>query len=131
MQKDIQNYYKVIGGKIDLKSLSWKETECKMIIVNILSKSDVPKASDECKDAWDQANSAADEVISNAEELKSCNKRVVSNAEGLLSCIKRSDNWDDCFSYKSLNDCSSYERDVKWSYDDYESAVSDVDSYCN
>ena len=102
-----------------------------MIIANILSKSDAPKATDECKDAWDQANSAADEVISNAEELISCNKRVVSNTEGLISCIKRSDNRDDCFSYKSLDDCSSHLRDAKWSYDDYESAVSDVNSYCD
>ena len=140
MQKDIQNYYNVIGGKIDLKSLSPKETECMMIIFQVLSKSNAPKASDECKDAWDQANSAADEVISNADELISCNKRVVSNAEGLISCIKRSNNRDDCYSYKSLNDCSSYvslndcssyEGDVKSSYDDYESAVSDVNSYCD
>ena len=68
-------------------------------------------------------------MISNTEELISCNKRVVSNAEGLISCIKRSDNSDDCFDYKSLDDCSSYLSDAKWSYDDYESAVSDVESY--
>ena len=93
-----------------------------MIIHQIVSKSNAPKSTDECKDAWDQANSAADEVISIADELISCKKRVVSNAEGLISCIKRSENRDDC---------SSYERDVKWSYDDYESAVSEVESYCD
>ena len=108
IQKDIQNYYKVIGGKIDLKSLSMKETECMMIIVKILSKSDAPKANDECKDARDQANNGADEVVSNAEDL--------------INCIKRSDN---------RNDCSHYVRQVQRSHDDYDSAVSDVDSYCN
>ena len=108
MQKDIQNYYKVIGGKIDLKSLSWKETECKMIIVNILSKSDVPKASDECKDAWDQANSAADDVASAAKRL--------------IRCVEGSDHNDDCYSEA---------RRVRSYHQDYESAVSEVQSYCD
>ena len=108
MQKDIQNYYNVIGGKIDLKSLSPKETECMMIIFQVLSKSNAPKASDECKDAWDQANSAADEVISNAEDL--------------IRCVKRSNN---------RNDCSRNARDVRYSQQSYESAVSDVNSYCD
>ena len=108
IQKDIQNYYKVIGGKIDLISLSRKETECMMIIVNILSKPNAPKASDECKDAWDQANSAADEVISNAEDL--------------IRCVKRSNN---------RNDCHRNARNVRYSQQSYESAVSDVESYCD
>ena len=36
IQKDIQNYYKVIGGEIDLKSLSRKENECMMSFNTIL-----------------------------------------------------------------------------------------------
>ena len=39
-----------------------------------------------------------------------------------LGEIKRSDNRDDC---------SHYARQVQRSHDDYDSAVSDVDSYCN
>ena len=97
VERDTKKYYQVIGGKVDLDSLSMKEKECILIIHQIVSKSNAPKSSDGCKDAWDQANTAADEVISNAEGLISCNKRVVSNVEGLISCIKRSDNRDDCF----------------------------------
>ncbi|SVE41995.1 uncharacterized protein METZ01_LOCUS494849 [marine metagenome] len=108
IQKDIQKYYEAIGGKIDLKTLSPKEKECILIIHQIVSKSNAPKASNDCRDAWDQANSYADEVVSSAEDL--------------ISCVKRSNN---------RNDCSRYARDVRYSQQSYESAVSDVETYCD
>ena len=108
VERDIKKYYQVIGGKVDLDSLTMKEKECILIIHQIVSKSNAPKSSDECKDAWDQANSAADEVVSSAEDL--------------ISCVKRS---------KNRNDCSRSARDVRGSQESYESAVSEVESYCD
>ena len=79
-----------------------------LVIHNALSRSNAPKDTDECRDAWDQANSAADDVVSASKRL--------------IRCVEGSDNRDDCHSKA---------RRVRSRHNDYESAVSEVQSYCD
>ena len=50
----------------------------------MLSRSNAPKNTSECQDAWDQVNSAADDVVSAANRL--------------IRCVEGSNHNDDCYS---------------------------------
>ena len=91
-----------------MDALSSTEKNCIFLIYNTLSRSDAPKDTSECQDAWDQANSAADDVASAAKRL--------------IRCVEGSDHNDDCYSEA---------RRVRSYHGDYEYAVSEVQSYCD
>ena len=72
-------------------------------------KSQAPSdASSDCRDAWDNADSYASDVASYAKRL--------------VRCVESGDYHDDCY--------SEFRR-VKSAHSDYESAASEVSSYCN
>lgn len=64
-------------------------------------------ATSECRDAYDRAQSAADDVVSYARRL--------------ISCVEGGDLRDDC--------SSEFSR-LRSAHSDYESAVADVESDC-
>ena len=100
-------YQQVIAGQKDFKLLNKQEQNCVVVISSVLSRSNAPKNTNACQDAWDNANSAADDVATYAKRL--------------ISCVEGGDHSDDCYSEA---------RRVKSYHSDYESAVSDVDSEC-
>ena len=107
-KENFAKYQKLKTGQIKLDALSSTEKNCVFIINNALSRSNAPKDTSECQDAWDQANSAADDVVSAAKRL--------------IRCVEGSDHNDDCY-YEA--------RRVRSYHGDYESAVSEVQSYCD
>lgn len=109
LQRGFKNYQAIASGEKKFDQLSAEEQTEVLIIYRMLSAPSGPSNNSyECRDAWDQAESAADDLASYAKRLKNC-------AEGR--------DFDD--------DCYSEFRRTKSAYDDYESAVSDVQSYCN
>jgi hypothetical protein len=107
-QKSISQYNKIRSGQLLLNSLSSAEKKCVFQVYRIFSRSSPPKKSNECKEAWDTANSTAEDVVSTAKRL--------------IRCVEGSDHSDDCYSEA---------RRVRSSHSDYESAASEVQSYCN
>lgn len=78
-----------------------------LAIHRALRRSPPGGANSECRDAYDRARSAADDVVSYARRL--------------ISCVEGGDFRDDC---------SSEFSQLRSAHDDYESAVSEVESYC-
>ena len=107
-KENFAKYQKLKTGQIKLDALSSTEKNCIFLIHNALSRSNAPKNTSECQDAWDQANSAADDVVSAANRL--------------IRCVEGSNHNDDCYSEA---------RRVRSYHGDYESAVSEVQSYCD
>jgi hypothetical protein len=107
-KENFSKYQKIRAGQLVLGTLSAIEKKCMIKIHSVLSRSKAPKNSDECQDAWDQANSARDDTVSASKRL--------------IRCVEGSDNRDDCYSEA---------RRVRSNHDDFESAVSEVQSYCD
>jgi hypothetical protein len=100
-------YQQVVEGRRDFNSLNQQEKSCVLMISQAMSRSSAPKNTSECEDAWDTANSAADDVATYAKRL--------------IRCVEGGDHSDDCYSEA---------RRVRSSHSDYESAVSDVQYEC-
>lgn len=106
-QCSIETYQKILNGLIDFNSLDDETKVCISNIHSVLSRSEPPNPNSDCEYAWDEARSAADDVETKAKRL--------------ISCVS-SGGFDD--------DCYTEARRVRSSHQDYESAVSDVQSYC-
>jgi hypothetical protein len=107
-QRAQQNYVSVVTGKKQFKSLSQEEQTEVRIFAQMLKSKPPDGASSDCQDAWEEANSTADDLTGYAKKLKRC---------------AESKDFDD--------DCSREFRRVKSSYSDYEDAVSSVQSECD
>ena len=71
-KENFAKYQKLKTGQFKLDALSSTEKKCIFLIHNTLSRSNAPKDTSECQDAWDQANSAEDDVASAAKRLIRC-----------------------------------------------------------
>lgn len=107
VERGIANYRAVQSGAKRFDQLTPQERSEVAAVARALSRARAPRETSECRDAWDRASSAADEVASGAIRLK--------------SCVETGDFRDECY--------SAFRR-VKNAHSDYESAVSDVNSYC-
>jgi hypothetical protein len=109
LQRGIRNYRDIVAGRKTLEQLSTQEREEVLIIFRRLrsQRAESGRSSD-CRDARSRAESAASDLAGYARRLQRC-------AEG----------------QDFTDDCSSEFRRVRSAYDDYESAVSEVSSYCN
>lgn len=109
---DINNSYhlynQVITGQKKLESLTPDQQRQVIAIHTSLSRSNCDGCSDECRDAKEQAESYRS-------DLETYTKR-------LYRCVEGNDLTDDCY--------SEFRR-VKSYQSDFESAVSDVSSYCD
>lgn len=105
--ENFAKYQKVRLGQIKLDALSSAERNCIVRIHMALSKSNAPEDTEECRDAWDQANRVRDDVVSAAKRL--------------IRCVEDSNHSDDCYSEA---------RRVRSYHGDYESAVSTVQGSC-
>jgi hypothetical protein len=101
-------YQQVMSGKKKLNSLSPEQQRQVIAIHTTLSRSRCDGCSDECREAKEQAESYRS-------DLESYTKR-------LYQCLEGNDLTDDCY--------SEFRR-VKSAHSDFESAVSDVNSYCD
>lgn len=101
-------YQQVISGQKKLEQLSPEQQRQVIMIHNAMNRSRCDGCSEECRDAKDQAESYRD-------DLESYTKR-------LYNCVEGNDLTDDCY--------SEFRR-VKSAHSDFESAVSDVSSYCD
>lgn len=106
-QRALRNLQAIQAGKNKFDQLSPHEQMEVQVLAHHLSKPKAPNGSSACRDAWGRASSAADDVSSYADRLKKC---------------------VDAGDY--TEDCSSEFRRVKNAHSDYESASSDVESYC-
>ncbi len=93
-------------GRRSWDSLSEEERRQVLMIHRLLRRTESEGQTAECRDARQRARSAASDVVSYSRRLISC-------VEGDFT-----------------DDCSSELRRVRNAHSDYESAVSDVSSYC-
>lgn len=107
LQRGLENYKAVMAGSKQYGQLSAPEKNEIAAIARVMRRNNPPKNTSECRSAWSEARDAADEVSSAASALKSC---------------------VDAGDYSE--DCSGRFGRVRSAYNDYESAVSDVTSYC-
>lgn len=103
-----QLYQQVITGQKKLESLTPEEQRLVVAIHSSLSRSSCDGCSDECRNAKEQAESYRS-------DLETYTKR-------LYRCLEGNDLTDDCY--------SEFRR-VKSYHSDFESAVSEVSSYCD
>ncbi len=108
MQRARSNYQAIITGQKDIGSLPNDQQTEVYVLMQMLKSSAPSGASSECNDAWDNANNSAGDVASYAKRL--------------VRCVESGDYHDDCY--------SEFRR-VKSAHSDYESAASEVSSYCN
>ena len=108
VQRGLRNYQEIMSGKKTLQELSPQEREeVLMIFKRLRTLRQGSNRSPECTDALDRAESAASELADYARRLR--------------NCAEAQDYSDDC---------SAEFRRVRNAHSDYESAVSDVSSYC-
>lgn len=108
-QRAIRNYQAVISGQKKLSDLTAEERDEVLIIHGMIRRSTAPSdTTDDCRDAWENARSAADDLASYAKKL--------------MRCAESGDLKDDC---------SSEFRRVKSAQSDYESYSSSVSSECD
>lgn len=108
LQRGIRNYQDVMSGKKKLEQLSPQEREEVLIVFRRLqAQRQGSNRSPQCRDALARAESAASDLADYARRLR--------------NCAEAQDYTDDC---------STEFRRVRNAHDDYESAVSDVGSYC-
>lgn len=107
VERGLANYRAVQSGTKRFELLSPQERNEVIVVARALARSRAPKETSACKSAWDRARSAADDVASEAGRLK--------------NCVESGDLRDECYSAFS---------GVKNAHSDYESAVSEVNSYC-
>ncbi|QSP95506.1 hypothetical protein LPB19_03555 [Marinobacter salinisoli] len=103
-----QLYQQVITRQIKLESLTPEQQRQVIAIHTSLSRSSCDGCSDECRDAKEQAESYRSDLETYAKRL--------------YRCVEGNDLTDDCY--------SEFRR-VKSYHSDFESAVSDVSSYCD
>ena len=103
-----QLYQQVLSGQNKIENLTPEQQRMVIAIHNALSRSSCDGCSEECRDAKEQAESYRS-------DLESYTKR-------LYRCVEGNDLTDDCY--------SEFRR-VKSAHSDFESAVSNVSSYCN
>lgn len=106
--KAYQLYQQVVRGEKKLENLTPDEKKQVIIMHRILSRSSDDEESEECREAKERAESAADELAYYAKRLKDCAENYNFS--------------DDC--------CSEYKR-TKNAFDEYEAAVSEVSSECD
>jgi hypothetical protein len=105
----VQLYKDVMSGKRSIQSLTPDEKASVSAVYRLMRRSSrTTSQKAECRDALDRAESAAGDVASYGRRL--------------ISCVECGDHRDDC---------SSEFRRVHNAHSDYESAVSEVGSYCD
>ncbi len=109
LQRGYENYARLLNGQLQLQSLSDVERQEVMFVIRMFQSSAPADSSSECKEAYDDANNASDELSSTAQRLKNCAESKQFESD----------------------DCSSEMRRVRSAHSDYESAVSEVQSECN
>ena len=108
LQRGLRNYQEIMSGKKRFDQLSPQETKEVMIIYQRQKAQAYGNdKSSECQDALSQAE---------------------NNASGLANYARRLRNCAETQDYS--DDCSSEFRRTKNAFNDYESAVSSVGSYC-
>jgi hypothetical protein len=103
-----QLYQQVISGQHNLEDLTPEQQRQVIHIHTLLSRSSCDGCSEDCRDARDNAESYLIDLESYINRL--------------LRCVEGNDLTDDCY--------SEFRR-VKSAHSDFESAVSDVSSYCD
>jgi len=108
-QRGLRNYQDVMAGRKKLEQLSPQErSEVIQVHRALRSRGTGEGKSAECRNAINEARDAASELADQSGRLKRC-----AEAEDLEE------------------DCSSEFSRTRSAHSDYESAVSDVGSYCN
>jgi hypothetical protein len=108
LKRGLQNYRAIMSGQKKFEQLSPDERKEVLIILRAMqSRTRSEGKSPECRDALDRAESAASDLEHYTKRLGTC----AANRD-----------FDD--------DCSTEYRRVRNAHSDYESAVSDVQSYC-
>jgi hypothetical protein len=108
LQRGLRNYQDVLAGRKKLEQLSPAERDEVLRVYGIIqSRSSATGARSECRDAKARAESAASELGDYSRRLRNC-----AEAQDFS------------------DDCDTEFRRVKDAHSDYESAVSDVTSYC-
>lgn len=108
LQRGLKNYQAIMRGEKTLDQLSPQEkNEVILVYSRIKSRRSEDEDSPNCEDARSRARNAASELADYSRRLRNC---AESEDFG--------------------NDCSSEFRKVKNYHSDYESAVSDISSYC-
>lgn len=108
LQRGFRNYQDVLAGRKKLEQLSPQEKQEVFQVHRIIrSRQAGTGKSPECRAALSEAQDAASELADSARQLASC---------------ADSEDFED--------DCSSEMSRVSSAHDDYETAVSDVESYC-
>jgi Sec-independent protein translocase protein TatA len=109
MQRGIKNYQDIMAGRKKLEQLSPQERQEVLIIFRRLqSLRGESGASSDCRDARRRAEDAAAELANYTRRLQNC---------------AQAQDYSD--------DCSTEFRRVRNAHSEYESAISDVSSYCN
>jgi len=104
LQRGLKNYQEIIGGKKKLEQLSPQEQQ-EVFIINKRVRNST--GSSECRNAKNQAESAASDLANYARRLR--------------NCAEAQDYSDDC--------SSEFSR-ARSAHSDYEDAVSSVGNYC-
>ena len=103
-----QLYQDVMSGQREFDGLTQEQQWQVLQVHKMLSRDQCEGCSDDCRDARDRAGSYRDDLEGYTRKL--------------YKCIERIDLTDDC--YREF-------RRVKSSHSDFESAVSEVGSYCD
>jgi uncharacterized protein YgiB involved in biofilm formation len=107
--RGVANYKKLMSGQIKLEQLSLEERNEVLDVFRAIKRTQgAPNSSNECRNAWSQAQSAA-------QELEYQSRR-------LMRCAENRDFDDDCYTES---------RRARNAQDDYSSAVNSVKSYCS
>lgn len=107
MSRGVNNYHAVLAGTKQLKDLTPEEMQEVLAVYRALRPHPPTGSSEECRTAWDDAVSKADELQDRAKRLASC----AANRD-----------FDD--------DCDTEARHARAAQEDYESAASTVHSDC-
>jgi len=107
-QRGLRNYKEIIHGKKNLQQLSPQEQQEVFAVMRQVELQEKGSKSSECRDAIGRAESAASELADYARRLR--------------NCAEAQDYSDDC---------DTEFRRTRSAHDDYESAVSSFQSYCN
>jgi hypothetical protein len=107
IQRGYRNYQEILRGTKKLEQLTPQERSEVLLVHRRIKARSESGSSSECREARDRARSAAQELADYSRRLRNC-------AEG------------EDFS----DDCSMEFRRVRDAHSDYESATSDVSSYC-
>lgn len=114
LQRGLRNYQEILAGRKTMKQLSPPEVEEVIRVHRIVQANraggggNSTTKSSQCRDARDEARSKASDLADYAKKLRNCAEA------GDLS-----------------DDCETEFRRTKNAFEDYESAVSDVESECN